>query len=266
MSELTKALIAAQNEFPPAIKDSENPFFSSGYLSLAGTWALVGPILRKHGLTVHQAGKMTEHGPVMSTVLEHTSGEKRESDLPIVTPKATDPQAIGAAITYMRRYGLQAMVGICPEDDDGNTAAGRSNAPGSPKAAAPVSRVAPTRDRRSPAKSEGTVPLDESGDPVAVMVEKIDIYKGKAKNTGKPFTKYTVELSDGRSGATFDDAVALLAEKARREQIPVIAGIEQDGKYFNLIGLDLVQSSLGGPVAPGDEPPVEAYNDDDLPF
>ena len=32
---------------------------------------------------------------------------------------AADPQAVGSAITYLRRYGLAAMVGVAPEDDDG---------------------------------------------------------------------------------------------------------------------------------------------------
>ncbi len=41
-----------------------------------------------------------------------------------------DPQGYGSALTYARRYGLAAMVGVCPDDDD---AAAASPAP--PKAA-----------------------------------------------------------------------------------------------------------------------------------
>jgi hypothetical protein len=39
-----------------------------------------------------------------------------------------DPQAVGSAITYARRYALAAIVGIvADDDDDGNQAAGKSH-------------------------------------------------------------------------------------------------------------------------------------------
>ena len=34
-----------------------------------------------------------------------------------------DPQGIGSATTYLRRYSAAAVAGIAQEDDDGNTAA-----------------------------------------------------------------------------------------------------------------------------------------------
>jgi len=59
------------------------------------------------------------------TMLLHASGQWIKSCLPIIAQKP-DAQALGAAITYMRRFSLSAMVGICPEDDDGNIASGRT--------------------------------------------------------------------------------------------------------------------------------------------
>ena len=51
----------------------------------------------------------------------HESGEWLQSEylMPIVKK---DPQGAGSAITYAKRYALQAMCGIPSEDDDGNLA------------------------------------------------------------------------------------------------------------------------------------------------
>lgn len=62
---------------------------------------------------------------VMVTTLAHTSGQWMKSYLPL-NPSKNDSQGIGAAITYLRRYSLSAIVGVvCDEDDDGETAVGR---------------------------------------------------------------------------------------------------------------------------------------------
>jgi hypothetical protein len=53
----------------------------------------------------------------MST-LAHTSGEFVKTTV-LLRPVKLDPQALGSATTYARRYGLLAMVGLATEDDDG---------------------------------------------------------------------------------------------------------------------------------------------------
>jgi hypothetical protein len=55
------------------------------------------------------------------TTLAHSSGQWISGEMPIVLSK-TDPQSIGSALTYYRRYTLSAMIGIAPEDDDGENA------------------------------------------------------------------------------------------------------------------------------------------------
>ena len=42
--------------------------------------------------------------------------------IPAQPERRMNPQEIGASITYFRRFALCAMLGICPEDDDGNMA------------------------------------------------------------------------------------------------------------------------------------------------
>jgi hypothetical protein len=120
IGNLAAALVAAQSEFPNIKKDSENPFFKSTYADLAAVVAGVKPILAKHGLSVLQVGGTGPMGtPVMKTFLIHKSGEFIGGHLPL-NPTKPDPQGFGSAITYMRRYGLQAILGVAAEDDDGH--------------------------------------------------------------------------------------------------------------------------------------------------
>ena len=59
----------------------------------------------------------------VKTLLLHESGESIEGLTEILFAKQNDPQAQGSGITYARRYGLQSLVNIGAEDDDGNKAA-----------------------------------------------------------------------------------------------------------------------------------------------
>lgn len=122
MKNLAKALSLFQGALKPIPKDSTNPFFKSGYSSLTACWEEIRPLLSKHGLCVIQltdrAGDATL---ILRTVLLHESGELLEGFYPIYS-KDNSPQAIGSAMTYAKRYALQAILGLSSEDDDGNTA------------------------------------------------------------------------------------------------------------------------------------------------
>ncbi len=56
------------------------------------------------------------------TTLRHVSGNTIEGMLPLEPAKPRDPQSMGSAITYARRYAYMAILGIAAEDDDGNAA------------------------------------------------------------------------------------------------------------------------------------------------
>ena len=125
IAQLADALSKAQAEMETAKKDSANPFFKSKYADLASVWdACRGP-LGKYGLSVCQMPETTDAGIVVNTILMHSSGEWISSELRM-RPVKDDPQGLGSAITYARRYALAAAVGIAPEDDDGNQASGKS--------------------------------------------------------------------------------------------------------------------------------------------
>jgi len=139
---LAAALAAAQGEMSSAKKDGTNPHFASHYATLAAVWDACREPLAKHGLAVVQTTERDDGGLVLITSLLHSSGEAVSGRMPVVAGKAGDMQSLGSALTYARRYGLAAIVGIAPDDDDGEAAVGRRDAapPRKATAAKPVSR------------------------------------------------------------------------------------------------------------------------------
>ena len=127
INELAAALSKAQGEMQAAVKDKINPFYKSSYADLGSVWDAARPVLSKYGLCVMQTTEMNSERNqiIMVTTLAHTSGQWVKSYLPL-NPAKNDSQGVGAAITYLRRYSLSALVGVvCDDDDDGETSVGR---------------------------------------------------------------------------------------------------------------------------------------------
>lgn len=122
MKNIAKALLEAQKEMGNAIKDSSNPFFKSKYADLNAIREACMPSLNKHGIVVLQPIVHIEGKNFVKTVLLHESGETFEGLTEIVYSKTNDAQAQGSGITYARRYGLQSIINVGAEDDDGNRA------------------------------------------------------------------------------------------------------------------------------------------------
>lgn len=123
IKELAAALAKAQATMAGAKKDATNPHFRSKYADLASCWEAAKSALPANGLCVIQTTKQSERDEVIVvTRLAHASGEWIEGELALPVSKA-DAQGYGSALTYARRYGLCAITGIAPEDDDGNAAA-----------------------------------------------------------------------------------------------------------------------------------------------
>jgi len=124
IDKLATALCKAQAEIKGAEKKSTNPFFNSGYADLHTVIESSFPQLTKHGLSVIQGNDGKPGEFYVTTMLLHESGQWIKSKLKMPVEKAT-AQSIGSTITYGRRYGLSAMVGISQYDDDGNAASGK---------------------------------------------------------------------------------------------------------------------------------------------
>lgn len=128
IGELAKALAAAQQELSPAPKNAKNPGLGNKYADLQSCISTLQAVLPKNGLaftqTILPAG---ENMVSVATMLMHTSGQwvRGICTLPTVGNRGVNAaQAAGSAITYARRYGLSAIVGlVADDDDDGNAAA-----------------------------------------------------------------------------------------------------------------------------------------------
>jgi len=120
---IAAALAKAQSEMGKALKDAANPHFKSKYADLSSVTGACMPALNANGIAVVQPFYDDESGRYVKTILIHgASGETLECRVPLIVAK-NDMQGFGSAATYARRYGLMAMTGIAPEDDDGNAAA-----------------------------------------------------------------------------------------------------------------------------------------------
>lgn len=141
LADLFAALSAAQAEIRHAAKDCVGQVGQqkTRYADLAGVWDAVREALTRQKLSVVQG--VSADGPrvTVTTMLGHASGQWLAESL-TMTAQSASPQAVGSAITYGRRYGLSALVGVSPDDDDGHaasqSAAPKAQANGRPPAAA----------------------------------------------------------------------------------------------------------------------------------
>lgn len=121
VANLAAALVAAQAEMENANKNATNPHFKSHYADLAEIINTAKPVLTKHGLTVVQFPGFADGRAELETVLLHKSGEWMAGTAGAPLQKH-DPQGVGSALTYLRRYAMAAVCAIAQEDDDGNAA------------------------------------------------------------------------------------------------------------------------------------------------
>lgn len=126
---LAEALAAAQLEITDPAKDAVNPHFRSRYADLATVLKTVRPVLARHGLAITQTTQVDEQGRLLLVTRLHWRDEELVGYYPIQPVKA-DPQGYGSALTYARRYTIQAIVGVAADDDDDGNAA--SAAPSKP--------------------------------------------------------------------------------------------------------------------------------------
>lgn len=220
IAALAGALAKAQLQIEPASKNATNPHFRSHYADLASIWdACRGP-LNTNGLSIVQFpcdGDVGRTG--LCTMLLHSSGEWI-SEVVTTRSQKDDPQGLGSALTYLRRYALAAVVGVtATEDDDGNAASTPANA----RAAAPAPRPyipppvsppavnapAPSKPVSQPVSQPVAKPVQTATagtSAVQAIVEYYKVDQGTGKN-GKPYTKHRIGWtgSDGKLtyGTTF---------------------------------------------------------------
>jgi len=136
----TKTLQTQLLEFQKKVnvikKDSKNPHFKNTYASLTQIISEVKPILSEVGIVLTQP---LINGNV-STFLTYGS-EVLESSLPF--PVGLQPQPLGSAITYFRRYTLASLLALEIDDDDANEATKKEQ----PKFQATTTELPPLSDK-----------------------------------------------------------------------------------------------------------------------
>lgn len=126
VTKIATALLKAQREMDVVIKDSTNPYFKSSYADINSFLDVVLPVLNANDIILLQPTFTTSEGDFIDTTLLHESGEFVSSQTKIVSAKQNDPQALGSAITYSRRYGVQSLLAMKSSDDDGEAAMNRT--------------------------------------------------------------------------------------------------------------------------------------------
>lgn len=120
MKEILKKLSKAKEQIDPIVKHDTNPYFKSKYFDINALLNQIEPVLRTHDLFLIQP---IQDDKVISRIYDVSSGESIESAMTL--PVLDDPQKMGSAVTYYRRYTLQSLLALQAEDDDGNSASGK---------------------------------------------------------------------------------------------------------------------------------------------
>ena len=107
-------------------KGKENPFYHSQYFDINGLLEALLPNLKAQGLIVTQPITIvrTENGAYLNALKTMVSDGKDKVGYTMMLPSNLDPQKLGSAITYYRRYSLQAMFCLRAKDDDGESTNG----------------------------------------------------------------------------------------------------------------------------------------------
>ncbi|MBG0789904.1 MAG: ERF family protein [Desulfovibrionaceae bacterium] len=128
ITELAGAMIQVQQTLSPALKDAENTFTNSRYATLHSVMNACREALLAHGIWLTQYPVSVEANQLglVTKIVHAETGEWQASLLTMPLPK-NDPQGYGSAMTYARRYGLSALIGIVTESDDDGEIASHQN-------------------------------------------------------------------------------------------------------------------------------------------
>jgi hypothetical protein len=121
LTELIKAMVAASANFTHPVRNAVNHHLTRKYATLNAVIDAYRPAYTAAGLVVTQ---IVLAGSIV-TMVAHVSGQWLRFTTPMRPDKA-GVQALGSAITYMRRYTLQTLVGIAADDDDDGNGAQNS--------------------------------------------------------------------------------------------------------------------------------------------
>lgn len=193
------ALLLAKHEMGCSVKkDAVNPFHKSGYASLKAHLELCDDVLAKHDMIfLHTMNIIGGQSVLVATIRHVPSGEWIRSYLPLINAK-NDCQGLGSSITYMRRYSINAMLGLVADDDDGEKGCGRD------------------KDKKEPEKNVQVLSLEQVKE-IAALVNQFD------QESKKDFYKiikneYGTELIEKLPTTAFNRCIKALQARLKLEK------------------------------------------------
>lgn len=231
-SEKVDAIFAALFEFScqrvgkGVSKDSRNDFHKNKYASLKAVKDAIDPLIVELGLSYMQI-PISEGSEVgVSTMLMHRESGQWIHFPPITASIAGGknvPQEAGKAITYLRRYSLNAIFSLYDEDDDGNGSSlpNRNNAQQRPQGNQnnrgynnPPSNQ--QRQQQAP-MNNNNVPSNQQPNPGLAKQNKVLAAWVKLGGSEASFYSHlATEKSDGRG---LNEIAHKLAQKAKEKGI-----------------------------------------------
>ena len=195
LKELPKALCSLYGQLPTIHEDGRANY--GNYATLPGILGILLPALSKNGLAVVQTFEEGEDRPVLVTSLLHTSGERLDSRLPLISNSGRNVQHdLAGSISYFRRYALLAILGIAPGivDDD----AGAADLDQQPAAKpAPTSAPAATKPKLQQGNSAKALVLGPLAKSATKVINKVNSEEeGKECRTKLTAYKNTGDISE----------------------------------------------------------------------
>lgn len=205
--------------------------FSYSYANLEDILNQVRPELQKNGLLLLQEATSVDGKPAVATRISHGQSGQWVEVGPLVVPASNDPQAVGSAITYGRRYQLLAVLALAASDDD----AVRAGQPD--PAAAAVAKIAepraatPAGGATAPAAQQAPpIPAGQQGHEGPPAAEPT--VGGQAPEGGGAAPQGKADAAPTTPGApTFDDLRRVTGSAAKaRELINRANGVEYNAR------------------------------------
>lgn len=217
IASLASALVKAQGEITPVAKDGANPHFKSKYSTLDNIIEATKPILTKHGLTVLQMAGGDGENIVMRTILMHESGEWLETEPFVMRPVKNDPQGMGSATTYARRYSYSALLSIATEeDDDGN---GASQRPAQPRQQAQAPTYQPQSQQAPSSHSSAPRPISDA--QIKMLGAKKNVNKVDDEGYRRILSGFGVQSTKDLKSSDVNQVVKMLEEyKPAEDDLP----------------------------------------------
>jgi ERF superfamily len=205
------SLIEALRELQNPTKDEAGQY--GRYTSLPALLDHVKPVLARHGygLVQHLRTELVDGVALVgiTTQLLHESGEAWDAGT-LLLPAGPTAQTAGSAITYGRRYTIQALLGIAGDDNDPDVATAAQPGVGGHRAAAEQSPPAGAGEVSGGHDTPAPAPSDDYGPTLPL-------------GGGPPDWKAIAQrlTREWKQNVTQTDAQQAVIGQLRREDIPV---------------------------------------------